>query len=495
MAFSRFNALDQVLDIQGSQSPSSSWTLADEPLGLGHALSGQTGAAASIGTLSSGVLTLTGLTGMTQNSVGNFLTVSGAASGGNNGTFLIVEYVSATSVKTSNASGVASDANNGAISWTERAPYNLNDDLNFERTDRAAIKGVAYSAAIPTYTRPTATGTPVPKNLSNLVSLDSKLLNNNRIFYSASVAATNTKITVTSTGNLKHASTTDLSGVPCFDVAPYVGDYTSCYVFITDSAQNDQLVVQSGGHKGEMIFGVTNNGSSTSPDSVEVVFYSVPIGGNPATSATAYTWEAGQPTTINLTYGYGERVDTLNVNALRTAQALNLVSDGDLRQDVNDIQSVIGVVDGDTSLSGLTNTGTNFSFATLDGTPSVTEALNVLNASIGDMTFTGPYLTSASSVASALQSLSNAVSTSPVVRYIERLSSDLNANTAHTLPGAATYGVDGSNNGHNLWVFTRGQLRDPGSVINGDEYAETSSTSITFFAQQKAGDHINYFVL
>lgn len=493
--FSRFNALDQILDIQGSYSQSGTRTLTDETSGFGEALSGQTGAAATIGT-SGPIATITGLTGMTANSVGNFLTLSGAATSGNNGTFLIVAFNSATSVNISNASAAAPDANDGAISWTERRAYCLNDDLDFERSDRQAIKGVAYDQPIPTYTRPTATGTNVSKNLSNLVSLDSKLLNTNRIFYSATVAATDTKITLSSVGNLKHATSTDLSGIPCFDVAPYVGDYTSCMVFLTDTAQNDQMVVQAGIHKGELIFGVTNEGASTSPDSVEIVFYSVPIGGDPTSASTAYTWESGQPTSINATYGFGERADVLDVNALRSTQGLNIVSDGDLRQDINDIQSVIGIGDGDTSLGGLTNTTNYYPFVNLpDGTPSVTEALNTLNFQIGNRDYTGPYLTDGQTITASLQALSNAVAAGNSVRYIERLGADLNANTAHTLPGAAAYTIDGAFNGRYLWVYTRGLLRDPGTVVNGDDYAETSTTSITFYAKQPKGTHINYIVL
>ncbi len=90
--------------------------------GAAVALGGQTGSVASITTLVSGELTLTGLTGMTADSVGDVLSVSGAASGGNNGTFTIVEYISATSVKIRNPSGVAADANNGSIGWAEKLP-------------------------------------------------------------------------------------------------------------------------------------------------------------------------------------------------------------------------------------------------------------------------------------------------------------------------------------------------------------------------------------
>jgi len=80
------------------------------------------GAAASVTTVLNGIATLTGLTGMTTASVGHRITISGAASAGNNGTFIIASFISATSVTIQNASAVAGDANNGLINWTERDP-------------------------------------------------------------------------------------------------------------------------------------------------------------------------------------------------------------------------------------------------------------------------------------------------------------------------------------------------------------------------------------
>ena len=54
---------------------------------------------------------------MSTASVGDVLNLLGCASSGNNGSFVITDYVSATSVKVANPSGVASDANSGAIVW------------------------------------------------------------------------------------------------------------------------------------------------------------------------------------------------------------------------------------------------------------------------------------------------------------------------------------------------------------------------------------------
>ena len=76
-----------------------------------------TGAAASITTAINGVSTVTGLSGMTVASVGTFLKLKGAANPTNNGTFLVLGYVSSSSVTVGIFNGVGGDANNGAIGW------------------------------------------------------------------------------------------------------------------------------------------------------------------------------------------------------------------------------------------------------------------------------------------------------------------------------------------------------------------------------------------
>jgi len=493
--FSRFNALDQILDIQGSFSQDPTRVLTDEPAGLG-ASTGQTGVAGTITAFNASQSTVAGLTGMTASSVGNFLTVSGATNPGNNGTFLIVAYVTANSVVISNAAGVSPET---GLTWTERRAYCLNDDLDFERTDRAAIKGVLYSDPIPTYERPTAVGTDVPANLNNIAgkTTDARGFIFNRQFVGATVAATNTQITLASVGNLKHSGTTDKTGVPCFDdaTALYLNDYLACYVRITNTADGTDLKVLGGTHIGKKIYGLTYAGASTSPNSVEVRFFSVPLGGNLSTQSNPYTWEAGQPTTIDLIYGYFEQLDEASDYILRSLQTLGVEESGTLRQDITDLQQVIGVADGETYLHGLTDTSAFFPFVALpDANPSVTEALNTLNAQIGNRDYSSPILTDGQTIAASLQALSDSIAGANVVRYIERLGADLPANTAHTLPGAATYVVDGTNNGKGLSVYTRGILRDPGTVINGDDYAESSVTTVTFYAKQKLGDHINYYV-
>ena len=87
-------------------------------------VSGQIGANANITTVSTPtrIVTITGLTGMTPLSTNRYLTITGAASTNNNGTFKILSFLSSTSVTIINFSGVASDANNGSITWKEMDP-------------------------------------------------------------------------------------------------------------------------------------------------------------------------------------------------------------------------------------------------------------------------------------------------------------------------------------------------------------------------------------
>lgn len=81
------------------------------------------GAIASIAAAAPGFFTLSGLSGMSALDVGSFLIISGAAYEGNNGTFRISAFISATSVEIANTFGVGPDVNNGSIGWTKPDPF------------------------------------------------------------------------------------------------------------------------------------------------------------------------------------------------------------------------------------------------------------------------------------------------------------------------------------------------------------------------------------
>lgn len=76
-------------------------------------------ASCAVASIADGFVTLTGLSGIpadvTSLTRPGYLTLTGAANAGNNGTFQIVQYVTATSVVVANPNGVFPDANSGLI--------------------------------------------------------------------------------------------------------------------------------------------------------------------------------------------------------------------------------------------------------------------------------------------------------------------------------------------------------------------------------------------
>lgn len=491
------NLLDQALDIAGTLFQTDGLDTSEESLMLGRALPGQTGAAASI-TGTAPDMTVGGLTGMTTASINTFLTISGAATGGNNGTFLVTEFINANTVVVLNASGVGGDANNGSIDWVQRAPFSAEDDHNYHRTDRAAIKGVPYDADIPTYFRCVDQSTPVPANLLNIAgnTLDAKAFVLDRKFENVSMEDGYTFVTLTAVDQLKHADSVDITGVPVYDGYD-AGNDEATYVEIIQDGYQQGLLVLSGPDAGNRIFGRTRAGGSASPDSVEVELRSVPID-EPISNSVPYTWELGQPTVVDMYYPYRSCLSSMSDTAFRTTMVNGLIADAGLTQDINNILQIIGADIGDTDLGGLlTNTGLYYPFFNLpDVTPSVVEALNTLNEQIGSRDYSGPILTDGYTITQSLQELADAISfSSGMLRTVERLSSQVSAGTEHTLPGGLSYSIDGTNNGRYLWLYMRGLLQDPGSIVSGNDYEETSTTSVTTYVTWKAGDHINYFTV
>lgn len=495
-AYVRFNALDQALDIAGSLLQSDTRTLLNEFDGYGGPIAGQFGSAANITTVSAGIATITGLTGMTLQSIGRMLTLSGAASASNNGTFLIVAFNSATSVDISNASAVAADANNGAISWTERNPYSLEDDINYIRTDRRLIKGTpAFYSDVPVYQRPTAIGTDVPANLTNIASktLDAHAWVINRVYRADPVSMGDTFSLISAPGLIQWADFTDRTGVPINDGFD-AGNDSATYVEIINPATENYFTAVGGGIDGYRIFGRTRAGTNgVEPNSVEVEFRAVKLGLD-ISASVPYTWDGYAPNIVDYYYGYRERADQLTETAFRTTLVNGLFADSSSSANINNILTTIGTVVGDTYLT-LNNTGPYYVFNNLpDGTPSITEVFNTINIQIGSRDYTGNILTDGYTITASLQQLANAISAANYVRTIERLAADINANVAHTIPGAQSYTLDPTNNGQNLVVYTRGLLRDPGPVVTNNDYAETSTTSVTFYTKMKKDDHINYFI-
>lgn len=109
-------------DWDGTEKPWRAWLV----LFMHLVATGQTGAALTVASVGgsgvagvvSGFATLTGLAGMTAANIQDYITITGAASGANNGTFQIVDVLSASSIIIANTAAVSPDVNDGAIAWS-----------------------------------------------------------------------------------------------------------------------------------------------------------------------------------------------------------------------------------------------------------------------------------------------------------------------------------------------------------------------------------------
>ena len=94
------------------------------------------GNTATISAFGSGLVTFTGLANMTQNSVGGFLSVSGAEHVGQQRHVLDCRvHFGNERAGCERVGGVPRYSNSGAIFGLERLPYSLMHDLDFERSD------------------------------------------------------------------------------------------------------------------------------------------------------------------------------------------------------------------------------------------------------------------------------------------------------------------------------------------------------------------------
>lgn len=217
-----------------------------------------------------------------------------------------------------------------------------------------------------------------------------------------------------------------------------------------------------------------------------------------ADASGAIEWQVSRhPGTLDFYTPDRYRKDELSETAGRTTLVGGIVSDAEMSLDIAQVREYLGAADGDTTPT-LTNTGSSYIWSDLPNTAdtSVEEMLNTVNSEVGDRTYTGSILSSGQTVTASLQALATAIADSSITRVIERLSSAIPKNTAHTLPGSNSYTVDATDNGANMFVFWRKQLRDPGpNTTESNDYEETSTTQITPYQQVKAGDSINYWIL
>ena len=121
--FSRYNTVDQQLDVAGSPSQDGIRLLTDETGGLGKPLVLNSGVAATVTAFAGSNLTVGGLTGQSAASIGTLIALYGTEKAGNSGVFRVNANTSATVDILTDASGYFPDGNTGFIRWEQ---YNSN---------------------------------------------------------------------------------------------------------------------------------------------------------------------------------------------------------------------------------------------------------------------------------------------------------------------------------------------------------------------------------
>jgi len=323
------NKLDPSVDVTGSQTQKQDLIRSEEPLQLGSRIVSQSGSSASI-INSSGTITISGLTGMSGSSVGRFLSIFLAGNAVNNGTFLIIAFNSTSSVDISNIAGLT-DGNNGSIAWIERSSYSLEDDINYSRTDRKLIKGTSnWHDSLPTYIRPTDTITNIDASLTNIASktTDALAFVLTRKLENANALVGDDYIFCSSTGNLPYANNINTEGIPVDDLYD-AGNDEATYCEIINPSTGAPLEVLTGVNAGNRIFGRSRKGvNGVDGNSFEAELRSVPSG-EPISSSIAYIYESGQPSIVDIFYGYRNRFDLLSETAFRTTMVNGLSGSGD----------------------------------------------------------------------------------------------------------------------------------------------------------------------
>ncbi len=402
----------------------------------------------------------------TAQSIGDFIRI---ASGANAGTYRITTFIDTSNVTLASASFT----DESSIGYEIRQAQNAEDDYNYLRTSEKDIKGTTnWFDLVPTYTDPKNTGTPKAANLSNLAgnTTDAQVLLYPKEVEAQSVAATNAEITVADT--TQYADSADNTGIPVADAGELdETNFSSTIVELIDPETGG--VIKAGG-SGAVVFGRLFKGIELT--NIKIKFFT----GNNDATATSYTWQASDPTSINVTYSQRFTFTDLPEDALRKRFILGLNENAETAQDIDDLQSFSGGADGETAPTW-TNTAAAY---LLQANPNNLEAaINDINNGVGDRQYTAlanNVIGDGETITLSLNKLAEKLSDTDVEKITEVITSTIQKETAHTLPGSKSYTLDGGNNGLYMDVILNQGFLTADKATQTVDYDETSTTSVTF---------------
>lgn len=408
----------------------------------------------------------------TAQNVGDFITIAGVHA--NAGTYKITAFIDANNVTCASASFT----DESSLKFEVRQAQNLEDDMNYLRTQDKNILGTTnWFDAIPTYTDPKATGTPKIAHLSNIAgkTTDAKTFVDQKNADDQAVAATNIEITIADT--TQYADATDRTGLPMADSGEYdETNYDATFVELIDPETG--LTFRNG--SGSVIWGRMIKGTELT--NFKVKFYT----GTNDGSATAYTWTASDPTSINVLYGTRVTLDDLSETFFRKKHQVAIGENSETAKDIDDLQSYTGGADGETAP---TWTNTTATYALQANPTDLEGGINAINDAIGSRqysTLANDIINDGDTITDSLEDLAEVLSDTTVEKFVEDVTTTINKETAHTLPSSETYTLDAGNNGLHMDVFLNGLLLASDGASSTRDYEETSTTSITFHGNVNA---------
>ena len=391
----------------------------------------------------------------------------------------------------------------------------LESDLNIVRTLLKQTKGTTdWYSGLGVYFDPTDTDSGSAQNkdlnLNNLRnnSLDAKTMLigvqdvNAGAGYTVASGTDGVLVSLTT----PYAKPDDRRGLPIFASTANNGSYWDeggddniCRIDVINM-DTDSEFVDSNGNTVYAKFqdGADHSGTGDGTD-VYVKFYA---------DGNEYTLENDDVTSIGFVYPVRRVMNAVaEYEWLRTGFASGWGGDWELVDDIHNLWSYTGAAD---SVSSTTGSWANTSaYYALQADPSsLHSAIDALNDSIGNRTYTqANYITSGEEVSLSIdkldmevKSLADSISAGVGDKYIEEPSSNIDRNTAHTLPYGISYTPDSTTGqeGKNMDVYVDGQLLAADTGANGAnadrDYAETSSTSITFRFKVHKQQNITYVV-
>lgn len=394
----------------------------------------------------------------------------------------------------------------------------LEEDTNVIRTLLKQLKGTTnWYDAPPDYFDPTNTDAISTANKSaTLNNISGNTLDAKTIIVAVSDDNSGNGYTVsgTSTGVLLTPVTTNYAdaanrlGLPIFASTTNSGTYYDlggndnvCRIDIINTSNDGEFVTIAG----DTVYGKFHDGADFGGTGETGDVYVRLYANNTPIDMSSVS---GTVTNIKFVYPVRKRLSDMQEHEwLRTDFISSWEGDVELIEDINNMWSYTGASNNLDSTTG-TWSNTSASYLLQSDPSSLKTAIDLINDGVGSRLFAEEnYISSGATITAALDALdqeikdlSDSIASGVGEKYIESVGTAITKNVAHTLPYSITYTPEDTagREGMNMDVFVDGQLLAADTGVNGvnadRDYAEASSTSVTFRFGIQVGRNITYVI-